>query len=72
MTKTPNALTAYLSPTWSTVSITSLVGIQPIKLTLYSQQDLDREVIVAMKVSHVRKMTAAAKDHPTMSNVVAR
>jgi hypothetical protein len=34
-----------------------MVGIQPITFTLYLQQDLDREVIVAMEVSHAKLAT---------------
>lgn len=39
------------------VSITSMVGVQPIKLTLYSQLNLDREVIISMEVSHAKHAT---------------
>ena len=38
-----------------------MVGVQPITLTLYSQQDLDREVIVAMEVSHAKLATLGSE-----------
>lgn len=38
-----------------------MVGVQPIKLTLYSQQNLDREVIIAMEVSHATLSTLGSE-----------
>lgn len=38
-----------------------MVGVQPIKLTLYSQQNLDREVIIAMEVSHATLATLGSE-----------
>jgi hypothetical protein len=38
-----------------------MAGVQPITLTLYSQQDLDREVIVAMEVSHAKLVTLGSE-----------
>ena len=61
MSKPPNALAAYLSLTWSRVSITSMEGVQPITLSLYSQQDLDCEVIIAMEVSHSKLVTLGSE-----------
>lgn len=38
-----------------------MVGVQPIKLTLYSQLNLDREVIISMEVSHATHATLGSE-----------
>jgi hypothetical protein len=42
-------------------SITSMVGVQPVKLTLYSQKEHEREVIIAMEVSHATLATMGSQ-----------
>lgn len=42
-------------------SITSMVGVQPVKLTLYSQKEHEREVIIAMEVSHATLATLGSQ-----------
>jgi hypothetical protein len=41
--------------------MTSIVGVQPIKLTLYLQQNLNREVIITMEVLHAKLVTLGSE-----------